>query len=591
MSAQACLTYRAEARNRDADRRKEYGTAAVAPFVQMITINVPLFITIFVHHVHLGYALTMAVRLLSGNTDYEDLYNIQQTPFHIPPGKIIGIYSPAELNAYDGENNHTGPTEDGTIEVNIPGSSYDYIGESKFIYLPDGGNYTIKTKATGEGSFDLKVKTYTDSTLSKELLYLDVPQTTSTTTSMALDTDTPTLEVDTDNDGTVDENLSPSSTLTGNAIADTEAPTTSVQATGTEGTDGWYRSDVSLSFSGTDSGSGILNTYYYKDGEQTLHDGDTPLTLNTEGTTKVWYFSVDKAGNTEQPKSITIKIDKTNPTITYKDRTNPNADGWNKTDVTVNWTCTDQTSGVVDAEVSKTLNTDGQDQSTTGVCTDKAGNTVENTQSGIKIDKTEPSITISVPENDKTYILNSTTNANWQTSDGLSGIAEQTGTTPSGSPIDTSTIGAHQFTASATDKASNTKTQTISYKVIYRFDGFLQPINDTGHTETCGADCTISIFKGGSTVPVKLQLKDANGNTVQSTTPPQWINPQQGSAIADSINETDFTDPTDSGTTYNWDGTQYHYNWKTKDIPSGYHWLIGARLDDGQTYTVNIGLR
>lgn len=127
--------------------------------------------------------------------------------------------------------------------------------------------------------------------------------------------------------------------------------------------------------------------------------------------------------------------------------------------------------------------------------------------------------------------------------------------------------------------------------MIYRFDGFLQPINDTGHTQTCGDNCTVSIFKGGSTIPVKFQLKDAAGNVVQASSAPQWINPQQGSAIADSINETDFTDSTDSGTTYNWDGQQYHYNWKTKDIPSGYHWLIGARLDDGQVYRVNIGLR
>lgn len=200
-------------------------------------------------------------------------------------------------------------------------------------------------------------------------------------------------------------------------------------------------------------------------------------------------------------------------------------------------------------------------------------------------------VLLTTPQNKATYILNSTINTNWQTSDELSGIAEQTGTTPSGSPIDTNTIGAHQFSVTSTDKAGNTITQTITYKIIYRFDGFLQPINDTGHAQTCGDNCTISIFKGGSTVPVKFQLKDASGNIIQSTTPPQWITPQQGSALADSINETDFTDPTDSGTTYNWDGDKYYYNRKIKDIPSGYHWLIGARLDDGQIYTVNIGMR
>lgn len=514
----------------------------------------------------------------------------QNTPYQFEGG-TIEVLSPAQIDAYDDKGNHTGPTTNGTAEETIPGSSYDQIGDSKFIFLPKGGHYHFTTKATGEGSFDLKLKTYEDSSLTKEVLFLDVPQTLQTTTSMSLDDSTPTLSIDVNGDGNTIQQKPPTSTITGDALTDFTPPVTVLSQSGTQGANDWYTSDVTLTFSADDAGAGILKTYYYKDGEQTSHEVTNPLTISTEGTTKLWYFSVDIAGNTETPKSITIKIDKTNPTITYKDRTEPNSNGWNKTDVSVNWTCADDTSGIVDTEISKTITSQGQDQSTTGVCTDKAGNTNENTQSGISIDKTDPSITITVPENDKTYILHSSTNANWQTSDELSGIADQTGTTPSGSTIDTNTVGAHDFTVSATDKAGNTKTQKITYKVIYRFDGFLQPINDTGHTDTCGTNCTISIFKGGSTVPVKLQLKDANGNIIQSTNPPQWINPQQGSAIAESINETDFTDPTDSGTTYNWDGDKYHYNWKTKDIPSGYHWLIGARLDDGQTYTVNIGLR
>jgi hypothetical protein len=35
--------------------------------------------------------------------------------------------------------------------------------------------------------------------------------------------------------------------------------------------------------------------------------------------------------------------------------------------------------------------------------------------------------------------------------------------------------------ATATDKAGNSSTVAGSYSVRYRFDGFLQPINDTAH--------------------------------------------------------------------------------------------------------------
>ena len=69
-------------------------------------------------------------------------------------------------------------------------------------------------------------------------------------------------------------------------------------------------------------------------------------------------------------------------------------------------------------------------------------------------------------------------------------------------------MGSYTYTATAIDKAGNTSTVTGTYKVIYRFDGFLQPINDTAHE----VGTSTSVFKAGSTVPVKLQLKKADGS-------------------------------------------------------------------------------
>jgi hypothetical protein len=56
---------------------------------------------------------------------------------------------------------------------------------------------------------------------------------------------------------------------------------------------------------------------------------------------------------------------------------------------------------------------------------------------------------------------------------------------------------------------------SATYQVVYHFDGFLQPINDTTHQQICGTPCPLSIFNSGSTVPVKFQLEDANGDGVQ----------------------------------------------------------------------------
>jgi hypothetical protein len=216
---------------------------------------------------------------------------------------------------------------------------------------------------------------------------------------------------------------------------------------------------------------------------------------------------------------------------------------------------------------------------------DNAGNSTSAGFGPIKIDKTAPTLAASVSPTP--VYLNGSAIATAGATDGGSGIATQ-----SCGPVLTNTVGTKTVTCTATDNAGNTATTTISYKVIYRFDGFLQPINDTGHTQTCGSPCTISIFKGGSTIPVKFQLKDANGNVVQSASLPIWLTPQKGSATSSMVGESLYSDPSTSGSNYRYDGSgKYIYNWSTKGFTSGYYWRIGVKLDDGQTYYVIIGLR
>jgi hypothetical protein len=91
---------------------------------------------------------------------------------------------------------------------------------------------------------------------------------------------------------------------------------------------------------------------------------------------------------------------------------------------------------------------------------------------------------------------------------------------------------------------------------------------------------------------VKFQLKDATGKVVQAASA-QWITPQKGSATSQAVDETVYTDPATTGTTYRWDATAQHYiyNWSTKGSSSGFYYRIGVTLDDGQTYYQNISLR
>jgi len=150
-------------------------------------------------------------------------------------------------------------------------------------------------------------------------------------------------------------------------------------------------------------------------------------------------------------------------------------------------------------------------------------------------------------------------------------------------PIGTYTLAA-SYGGGANFNSSQTAT-SASIWIQYRWDGFLQPINDTAHTQA-----TMSVFKSGSTVPVKFQLKDATGAAVQAAAVPLWVTPVKTGTMTQPVDEQVYTDPPTSGQTFRWDGSQYVYNWQSPKDPGGLYRLC-AKFDDGQTQCVNIGLK
>jgi len=156
---------------------------------------------------------------------------------------------------------------------------------------------------------------------------------------------------------------------------------------------GWNNSDVTVTFTGADGLSGIAHC-------------DSPVTLISEGTNlSATGTCTDKADNVSDPATAAgINIDKTKPVITGSRLPLANSYGWNNTDVTVSFSCSD--TGTVqsgpDANSSiagAMVSTEGANQSVTntGTCIDKAGNTAASvTVTGISIDKTNPTITLTI---------------------------------------------------------------------------------------------------------------------------------------------------------------------------------------------------
>jgi hypothetical protein len=301
-------------------------------------------------------------------------------------------------------------------------------------------------------------------------------------------------------------------------------------------------------------------------------------------TASVTAICTDKAGNSSSA-TFTLQFDKTPPTVSGAPNRPPDYNGWYNHPVDVVFTGEDAPSGVASCTRVTCGGPDGSAVAPAGTRTDNAGNIgAPVTSTPFACDATPPQLSPSITPGP--VILHGTAVADPGATDNLAGIESA-----SCAPVDTSSVGPHTVTCRATDKAGNTASVLYGYTVGYRFDGFLQPINDTAHTLVCGSPCVASIFKGGCTVPVEFQLKHAAGNVIQSSSAPVWLTPQQGGPTTSPVDESVYTDPASGGTTYTWDGQQYHYNWSTKGYAVGYFWRIGGQFDDGQVYYVYIGLR
>jgi hypothetical protein len=227
-------------------------------------------------------------------------------------------------------------------------------------------------------------------------------------------------------------------TITANATKEDGTPYTA-------GT--WTNQTVTVHFDCSDPNSDIASCT----ADQAFStDGVTPTVSGT---------ATDVAGNSISVSFGPIQIDKTPPVITFASRTAANSNGWNNSDVTVNWSCSDSGSGPVSATISQIVSTEGAGQSVTGTCADLAGNTASDNQVGFNIDKTKPILNPVISPNP--IILNGSATINPGASDALSGIASQ-----SCGSLDTSTVGIKTVTCTATDNAGNSASTTISYLVV-----------------------------------------------------------------------------------------------------------------------------
>jgi hypothetical protein len=180
---------------------------------------------------------------------------------------------------------------------------------------------------------------------------------------------------------------------------DNIAPVTTASLSAAPNAAGWHNQNVTVTLTAVDEagGSGVNHVTYSITGAQAgpavQTSGNTAtVTITQEGASTITFWAADNAGNNEVPQTIVVRLDTTVPVINGAASPAPNANGWNNTPVTVNFTCSDAVSGVAPGSPSSptTLSSEGANQSVTGTCADVAGNSASATVSNINIDFTAP---------------------------------------------------------------------------------------------------------------------------------------------------------------------------------------------------------
>jgi hypothetical protein len=278
--------------------------------------------------------------------------------------------------------------------------------------------------------------------------------------------------------------------------SDTTGPVIEPTVTGTLGDNGWYTSDVKLTWSVTDPESTISSQ---------SGCGETNITSDQQSVD--YTCSATSAGGTSS-ETVSIKRDARAPTLDC----GASPSGWQANNVVLGCSATDVgpsgLANALDANFQLATNVAAGSETSnaqTGSRTvkDSAGNSAMIGPFSFMVDRKAPTVSCDSPA--PSFLLNeSPANVTGTAADGGSGPATQN----LSQPADTSSVTSGKtVTLTASDAVGNEGSATCSYSVSYKFDGFYSPVDNNN---------VLNAAKAGQAIPLKWRLLDANNNPVTS---------------------------------------------------------------------------
>jgi hypothetical protein len=373
---------------------------------------------------------------------------------------------------------------------------------------------------------------------------------------------------------------------------DATAPVVTASPDRAPDSNGWYNHLLTVSFSGDDPTSGVASC-----------DPDVPYSGPDTASHSISGHCKDNAGN-EGTGSYDFKYDATAPSISAALDRAAAGTGWFNIATgapVLNFTCSDNLSGLADACPSPYTFPDGADQSQSRTIHDLAGNSASAGVEHINVDTVKPTISIAAPINalSPAYILNASVAASYSCSDPApgSGISTCAGPVASGANFSTNPVGTHTFTVSAEDVAGNAADSvTHTYKVEYASGGMC--LGSPGHAILQPIDWQgTSVFKQKSTVPAKFRVCDANGVSIGTAGVVQdfkIIGTWSGTVLP-YVTEADVPSTTPDQY-FRWSSTdqQWIFNINTKGAPvnqPNVTYVFRITLNDGSVIDFRFGLK
>jgi hypothetical protein len=359
---------------------------------------------------------------------------------------------------------------------------------------------------------------------------------------------------------------------------DATKPTIAGSASPAANANGWNNTSVAVSFACGDNLSGVASCG--PNATRALEGRNQSVTGNVS----------DNAGNSDSATVGGINIDMSAPNApsVSADRAPeyPGDGGWFRNTVMLSFAGAgdpdlangDLGSGVDPASVpaAQTFSSSGS-HTASGTVMDLAGNESALGSKTVQVDATKPVLSISCPS--ILVIKGSAASASWTASDAHSGLATGLSGTVA---LDTGTVGSKTASApTAADNVGLSNDASCTYRVIYDWNGFFQPIDNLD----ANGNYVLNKAKAGSTVPVKFSLGGDQGLGIFASGYPQSASVACSSSSSDAIEE--YSTATVSGLKYDVVADQYIYNWKTDSKWAGSCRQLIVKLSDDTYHRAN----